>query len=719
MGSMETAARHLDLPIEGMTCAACAARVERRLNRIDGVAATVNYATRTATVDFDPTRAEAGTLIDAVASVGYRALPPQADHDPVHRPADRLGARTLAAAALALPVALLAMIPSLQFDGWQWVSLALATPVVTWCAWPIHRATWINLRHGGVTMDTLITLGTSAAYAWSLVALIALGAGEIGMRMEGGFRLGVRDGAEIYFEVAAAVVALILLGRFLEARATNRAGSALRALLALAAKDAHVLRDGHEVTIPASDLAVGDRFVVRPGEKVATDGVVVSGTSALDRSLVTGESVPVDVGPGDEVLGATVNATGRLEVRATRVGSATALAQISRLVSAAQAGKAPVQRLVDRISAIFVPVVIALAVATLAGWLIAGRSATEAFAAAVAVLIIACPCALGLATPTALMAGTGRAAQLGIVIKGPQILEATRQVDTVVLDKTGTVTAGTMDLVAVEPLDGATRDEVLRYAGAVEHASEHPVAKAVAAAAARETGPPLPVTDFASLPGLGARGTVDGHRVEVARRDSAITVTVDGTPWARLAVADTVKPTSGEAVAALHGLGLRTVLLSGDARSTAEAIARDVGIADVEAEVLPADKAAAIAALQRAGRVVAMVGDGVNDAPALAQADLGVAVGTGADVAIEASDLTIVSGDLRGVGDAIRLSRRTLRTIKGNLAWAFAYNIAAIPLAVAGLLNPLVAGAAMAMSSLFVVTNSLRLRRFTPSRRPA
>ena len=699
----------VDLPIEGMTCAACATRIERRLNRIDGVAATVNYATETATVAYDPGRTAQRELVEAVEAIGYHATPPGDVPAPQD---DRLGLRLAVAIALSIPVVLMSMVPSLQFDGWQWVALVLATPVVAWCGWPIHRATLLNLRHRAVTMDTLISIGTLAAYGWSVVAMLALGAGALDMRMTTGFDLGVGSDVDIYLEVAAAVTALILLGRYLEARATARAGDAIRSLVELGAKEACVIRDGGEITVAVAEVVVGDLFVVRPGGRIATDGVVQSGESAVDRSLLTGESVPVDVRAGDEVTGATLNTHGRLVVRATRVGAATALAQITRMVAAAQTGKAPVQRLADRVSAVFVPVVILVAVATLAGWLIAGRSAQFAFAAAVSVLVIACPCALGLATPTALMVGTGRGARMGVLITGPQVLEETRRIDTIVLDKTGTITEGRMELVDVALHGGATRDEVLRLAGAVERASEHPVAHAVTTAAERETGPLPDVTAFRNVPGVGVHGEVEGRDVEVARRDGAITVSWDGLARATLTVRDTVKPTSADAVRALRDLGLTPVLVTGDTEETARPIADAVGIDRVHAGVLPDGKAAVVRSLQDAGHVVAMVGDGVNDAPALAQADLGVAIGTGADVAIEASDLTLVSGDLRAAADAIRLSRRTLRTIKGNLFWAFAYNVAAIPLAVAGLLNPIVAGAAMAFSSVFVVTNSLRLRRF-------
>jgi Cu+-exporting ATPase len=737
----------IDLPISGMTCASCANRVERRLNKLDGVTAAVNYATETASVEYDSAVA-VEELVAAVEAAGYAAaLPaaePEADTASEADPAVALRRRLVLSALLAVPVLAMSMIPALQFDNWQWLSLQLATPVVLWGAWPFHRAAWQNLKHATATMDTLISVGTIAAWLWSLYALFLGDAGLNGMRMA--FDLipttspPTRGTNEIYLETASIVTTFILAGRYFEARAKRRAGAALKALLELGAKDVAILHaDGTERRVPTDQLTSGDCFVVRPGEKVATDGVVEEGHSAVDMSMLTGESVPVEVGPGSEVAGATVNAGGRLVVRATRVGSETALAQIARLVIEAQSGKAPVQRLADRVSGIFVPVVFAIAVATLAFWLGSGQSASFAFTSAVAVLIIACPCALGLATPTALMVGTGRGAQLGLLIKGPQILESTRRIDTIVLDKTGTVTTGKMALVEIAVADGLDRSEALRLAGALEDASEHPIAQAIAAAA-RAEGPLPAVEGFANRAGLGVEGVVDGHAVVVgrpslladrsmhlppeldaarraaeARGQTAIAAGWDGRATAIFAVADTVKPTSADAIARLKTLGLRPVLLTGDNETTARAVAAEVGIDDVIAEVLPSEKADVIRRLQSDPthpRVVAMAGDGVNDAPALAQADLGLSIGTGTDVAIEASDLTLVSGDLTAAADAIRLSRATLRTIKQNLGWAFGYNLAALPLAAAGLLNPVIASAAMAFSSVSVVANALRLRRF-------
>ncbi|MGW0476654.1 heavy metal translocating P-type ATPase [Streptomyces coeruleorubidus] len=743
-GTTDTGAE-VELAIGGMTCASCAARIERKLNRMDGVTATVNYATEKAKVSYGGD-VSVGDLIATVEATGYTAqepAPPAGQDERAEEPDELrpLRQRLVTAVVLAVPVVAMAMIPALQFEYWQWLSLTLAAPVVTYAAWPFHKAAFTNARHGAATMDTLISVGTSAAFLWSLWALFLGTAGTPGMTHPFELTIERTDGAgNIYLEAAAGVTAFILAGRYFEARAKRKAGSALRALLELGAKDVTVLRaDGREQTVPVGELRVGDRFLVRPGEKIATDGTVVEGSSAVDASMLTGESVPVEVGSGDPVTGATINVGGRLVVRATRVGADTQLARMARLVEDAQNGKAAAQRLADRISALFVPVVIALALGTLGFWLGNGVGLTAAFTAAVAVLVIACPCALGLATPTALMVGTGRGAQLGILIKGPEVLESTRRVDTVVLDKTGTVTTGRMTLLAVHTADGTDEAEVLRLAGALEHSSEHPIARAVADGALEKLGSLPTPEDFANVPGLGVQGVVEGHavlagrerllgdwamelpeglaRARAAAEDAgrtAIAVAWDGEARAVLEVADAVKETSPEAIRRLRALGLTPILLTGDNEAVARSVAREVGIAPehVVAEVLPQDKVDVVKRLQAEGRSVAMVGDGVNDAAALAQADLGLAMGTGTDAAIEAGDLTLVRGDLRAASDAIRLARRTLGTIRSNLFWAFAYNVAALPLAAAGLLTPMIAGAAMAFSSVFVVGNSLRLRTF-------
>ncbi|WP_031178073.1 heavy metal translocating P-type ATPase [Streptomyces sp. NRRL B-3253] len=751
-----SATTEVELSVGGMTCASCAARVEKKLNRMPGVTATVNYATEKAKVAYEPGE-ELGVadLIATVVRTGYTAeeiRPPEPEPAP-EAPKDgaeasgapgedgteALRQRFTVSAVLAAPVILLSMVPAFQFDHWQWLCLTLTAPVVVWGGLPFHRAAWTNLRHGATTMDTLVSVGTLAAFGWSLWALFLGHAGMPGMRHGFDLTASRADASSmIYLEVAAGVVTFLLLGRWLEARAKRRAGAALRALLELGAREATVVRDGREVRVPVARLVVGDRFTVRPGETIATDGRVLEGRSAVDTSLLTGESVPVDVAPGDQVTGATVNTGGHLTVEATRIGADTQLARMARLVEQAQNGKAAVQRLADRVSAVFVPVVLVLALGTLVGWLLATDDATAAFTAAVAVLIIACPCALGLATPTALLVGTGRGAQLGILIRGPEVLENTRRVDTVVLDKTGTLTTGRMELTEVLPADGTGETELLRLAGALEHASEHPVARAVASAAEERHGPLPPVSGFASTSGLGVRGTVEGRQVAAgrprllaeagmplpeeleralaaaeARGRTVVAVGWDGAVRGLLTLADALRETSAEAVRELRALGLTPVLLTGDNEAVAAEVARAVGIDRVVAGVLPEGKVAEVERLRAEGRTVAMVGDGVNDAAALATADLGLAMGTGTDAAIEAGDLTLVRGDLRAAGDAIRLSRRTLATIKGNLCWAFGYNVAALPLAAAGLLNPMIAGAAMAFSSVFVVTNSLRLKSFT------
>ncbi|MEU7158106.1 heavy metal translocating P-type ATPase [Streptomyces chrestomyceticus] len=768
-----SAEARVELAIGGMTCASCAARVEKKLNRMPGVSATVNFATERARVEYGDD-VSVDDLIATVEKTGYTAQRPapavpanasapssagasgqgaatpstEDDSDSREGSHDRelagLRQRLIVSAALAAPVVLLSMIPSLQFENWQWLCLTLSAPVVAWGAYPFHRAAWTNLRHGAATMDTLVSLGTLAAFGWSVWALFFGDAGMPGMRHGFDFTVARTEGSSaIYLEAAAGVTAFLLLGRCLEARSKRKAGAALRALMELGAKDVVVLRDGHEVRVPVEQLAVGDRFVVRPGEKVASDGTVLEGSSAVDASMLTGESVPVDVAPGDSVTGATVNTSGRLVVEATRVGGDTRLARMAALVEDAQSGTAEVQRLADRVSAVFVPLVLLVALGTLAGWLSATGDATASFTAAVAVLIIACPCALGLATPTALMVGTGRGAQLGILVKGPEVLESTRRIDTVVLDKTGTVTTGRMSLYEAVPAPGVTEDELLRLAGALEHASEHPIARAVAEGARERLGSLPEPEHFENVAGLGVRGVVENRRVLVGRERllredadggtasgalpkalsaargaaeaagrTAVLVAWDGQPRGLLSLADTVKEGSAEAVRRLRGLGLSPVLLTGDNQAVADAVAAEVGIDEVIAEVLPEDKVTVVERLRGEGRSVAMVGDGVNDAAALAAADLGLAMGTGTDAAIEAGDLTLVRGDLRVAPDAIRLARRTLATIKGNLFWAFGYNVAAVPLATAGLLNPMIAGAAMAFSSVFVVSNSLRLRHF-------
>ncbi len=738
----------VELEIGGMTCASCAMRIEKKLNKLEGVVATVNYATEKAKVTV-PDGYDTAVLIAEVEKTGYSAALPApkgkkkdagADGDAGDADPELLSLRNrlIGAIVLTVPVIAMAMIPALQFTYWQWASLALAAPVIIWAAWPFHKAAWTNLKHGTATMDTLISMGTSAAFLWSLYALFFGTAGTPGTTHPFEFALAPSDGAaNIYLEVGAGVTMFILAGRYFEKRSKKQAGAALRALLELGAKEVAVLRGGVETKIPVEDLQVGDEFIVRPGEKIATDGVVVSGTSAVDASMLTGEAVPVEVAEGDTVTGATTNVGGRLVVRATRIGADTQLAQMAQLVEDAQTGKAEVQRLADRISGVFVPIVIVIAFVALGGWLGAGFPVTAAFTAAVAVLVIACPCALGLATPTALLVGTGRGAQMGVLIKGPEVLESTRKIDTVVLDKTGTVTTGKMTLVDVVVEADTDRATLLRLAGALEDASEHPIAQAIAKGATQEIGALPTPEDFANIEGKGVQGVVEGHAVLVGRESllaewsqklsrelastkaraegegkTVVAVGWDGRARGILVVADTVKPSSAEAIAQFKAIGLTPILLTGDNEAVARQIAAEVGIEEVIAEVLPKDKVDVVTRLQREGKIVAMIGDGVNDAPALAQADLGLAMGTGADVAIEASDITLVRGDLRSAVDAIRLSRKTLGTIKTNLFWAFAYNVAAIPVAALGMLNPMLAGAAMALSSVFVVGNSLRLRGF-------
>ncbi|MFU8947665.1 heavy metal translocating P-type ATPase [Mycetocola zhadangensis] len=737
----------LELNIGGMTCASCANRIERKLNRVAGVEASVNYATEKARIRTS-SDVDAAQLIAVVEATGYTAAvptPPQSDpataDEPAETEASSLLRRLLISAALALPVVVLSMVPALQFTNWQWLALTLTAPVAIWGAWPFHRAAWINARHGAATMDTLISVGVLAAFGWSLYALFFGMAGMPGMRMS--FTLFASPGAgqhEIYLEVAAAVTVFILAGRYFEARAKRESGAALRALLELGAKEAVLLRDGREALVPVNSLAVGDRFVVRPGEKIATDGLVVDGTSAVDLSMLTGESAPVEVAVDDRVVGATINVGGRLTVEVTKVGADTELARLGRLVEEAQTGKAQVQRLADRVSSIFVPIVIGLSILTFAVWLFIGGSAEFAFTAAVATLIIACPCALGLATPTALLVGTGRGSQLGILIRGPQVLEQTRRIDTIVLDKTGTVTTGQMTLAAITLADGEAEGDLLHFAASVELGSEHPIARAIIDSA-RTRGLDVDSPEsFLAHPGHGVQAIIDGRFVVAGRGSwletqwgmnltpsvadavlvgerqgkTAIVVAWDGAVRGVLTVGDTVKDTAREAIGRFEQLGLTPVLLTGDNAGAAAAVAAQIGVTDVRAGITPQGKLDTIRQLQADGHVVAMVGDGVNDAAALAAADLGIAMGSGTDAAITAADITVMNGDLVAVGDAIRLARRTLGTIKGNLFWAFAYNVAAIPVAMFGLLNPLLAGAAMAFSSVFVVSNSLRLRSFKP-----